>query len=235
MIDPASAISLASSVVQLTTFIADLISRSQELHKSATGLLVRQSDLETTTNSLHNLVGDLSSRASKLQTESPSGTSDYDLYNLCNSCVAVADELLQATEKLKVRGRHKGWNSFRQALLSLWNEKKLDELKDRLNGFRDQINTILLLNLRCVHLFLLLYNIFRLITNSTARLSVEDLHERHEAYVKEQRKNDSENDQSFKKFIFSDMMGRGKSWAPEVLHSLYRNHWHEDKTQHVSY
>lgn len=56
MLDPASAIGLAASVVQLISFIKSVLDDSHELYKSASGALVRNSELEAACTRLHRLM-----------------------------------------------------------------------------------------------------------------------------------------------------------------------------------
>lgn len=75
-------------------------------------------------------------------------SSERELQALCRGCQDVTQELLGAIEGLKSRTLHSKWNSFRHALASIWEEGKIEVLAQRLDRFRDQINTALLVFLR---------------------------------------------------------------------------------------
>lgn len=70
------------------------------------------------------------------------------LQQLSKECSAVSNELLQELEKLKIKGPHKRWESFRQALNSVWSQEKTRALETRLEGIRKQLDTTLLVCLR---------------------------------------------------------------------------------------
>ncbi|KAF2184494.1 hypothetical protein K469DRAFT_688947 [Zopfia rhizophila CBS 207.26] len=134
MLDPSSAIGLVASVIQLVTFTSSIVSKSREVYNSAEGALVEQMELETVTQSLKGLIHDMQKRKFSILL-SPGGMN-------------VSNELLSTLESLKVQGNRKKWNSFRQALNSVWNERKFEELENPVNRYRSQINTTLLLSLR---------------------------------------------------------------------------------------
>lgn len=173
--DPASAFGVAAGVIQLITFTSDLIGKGREIHKNASGTLVKYEDLEIITQSLAELTESIPLRTSakssgvatrdKIDNElhnmwrarpwrvvdDPRKSlerSDMELSRLVKECREVSFQLLEVLEDLKVEGRHKRWASFRQALISVWKEDKIDELSDRLEGYRRQIDTTLLMSLR---------------------------------------------------------------------------------------
>lgn len=140
MIDPASAIGLASSIVQLTTFTSQVISKGRELYESADGALVEHLELESVARSLNDLTRGVAKEASV--------TVGPELESISKLCQEQSVELLEAIATLKVDGKHAKWNSFRQALRSIWKEEQIDRLKERVNQSRSQLNTVLLTTLR---------------------------------------------------------------------------------------
>lgn len=74
--------------------------------------------------------------------------SGEQLRELCSGCDEVSRKLLSVIQQLEHgRGRSK-WKSFRQALLTLWKEKEIEDLSKRLERYRSQIDTALLVSLR---------------------------------------------------------------------------------------
>ncbi|KAL1620845.1 hypothetical protein SLS54_005775, partial [Diplodia seriata] len=140
--DPATVIGLAASIVQLTTFTGQLLSKSREIHSSADGALVENRELEAITTSLQDLSRDISA-GSRYSTKA-----DKKLNQLCDGCQEVTNELLVLVQKLKGSNSHHGWGSFRQAALSVWKEKEVRALSDRVERYRRQIDTVLLVTLR---------------------------------------------------------------------------------------
>ena len=152
--EPLSAIGLASNVLQFVEFAARLISTGTEVYESASGTTERTLELER-------IYKDLSNFGLKLQdggaykpwgfTAIPaSGHNLEDIENqaklhmhftalkgLAVGCKAVCDQLLETLGKLKAdEGRWRGFRSFKAALKTIWNDKKIDELESRINRFR---------------------------------------------------------------------------------------------------
>jgi len=145
MAHPSIELGIASSIVQLITFTSSLVTKSHEIYKSADGALVESLELETITKSLQELSSELllpvSGRGASTKTE-------RKLQELCNSCCDVSSQLVEVIQSLKAQSTHKRWNSFRQALSSVWKEDKIQELSTRLERYRRQIDTTLLASLR---------------------------------------------------------------------------------------
>lgn len=73
---------------------------------------------------------------------------DEGLRTLCLSCNKIAGELVARLDLLKVGDRNRNWKSIRQALKSVWIKSTLDEIAARLQAYRFQLNTRILLSLR---------------------------------------------------------------------------------------
>jgi hypothetical protein len=67
---------------------------------------------------------------------------------MCTGCEKVSEELLDVIQDLRSSGPHSRWKSFRQALMSVWKEHEIDTLSQRLERYRRQIDTILLVSMR---------------------------------------------------------------------------------------
>jgi len=163
--DPFSALSLASNVVQFVDFGSKLVSRILEIHHSADGALAANVDLETIITDLRNISESLGPPGGPNTPEN--GTSLVQLTDSCDapgglnalknktsleqladSCNALANELLSVLEGLKVEGRRKKWGSVRKALKSAWKEGEVKALSARLDMFRSQLTNRLVALLR---------------------------------------------------------------------------------------
>jgi hypothetical protein len=145
MLDPLTALGLASNIVQLIQFTSDLVAKGRDIHQSTDGALVENLELEAITKSLRELSVEVASPVSE---GSHLTKVEEQLQQLCEGCQNVADELLDVIQKLKIQGLHKRWTSFRQALTSVWKEDEIQALSIRLERYRRQIDTTLLLSLR---------------------------------------------------------------------------------------
>ena len=167
--DPLTALGLASNIVQFVDFASKLISQSHEIYRSADGALEDNVALEHVAKNLSKLGNELKSKRADITTgrkalawggewarKDGSVISEPEkvtaagkqLQQLSKDCSAVSNELLQELEKLKIKGPHKRWESFRQALNSVWSQEKIRALETRLEGIRKQLDTTLLVCLR---------------------------------------------------------------------------------------
>ena len=145
VLDPFSAIGLASSIVQFVAFGSKLLSTATEIHQSIEGALPINKELEIVAKDLNNVIAKLDNAklchkqavtaeegvlteeeklilGEKLTSEERP-TDEEPLIILADSCKQVAWELLSVLEGLKGQYGHKRWKSLRQALRSAWREK----------------------------------------------------------------------------------------------------------------
>ncbi|KAF8847365.1 hypothetical protein BDZ45DRAFT_637097, partial [Acephala macrosclerotiorum] len=144
--DPLTALGLASNVIQLISFTSDLVSKSRKIYKSADRGLVENLELETIARSLRDLRNDLSLPSADENT--PLSKTDHQILEICESCAEVSRELFDVIQGLKVQGDHKRWSSFREALNSVWKEEAIEKLAKRLERYRSQLDTTLLMSIR---------------------------------------------------------------------------------------
>ncbi|KAF2026984.1 hypothetical protein EK21DRAFT_102841 [Setomelanomma holmii] len=130
-----AAIGLAGNIVQFISFSSVLISKSREIHQSASGacsesvsLTIIAKDIRTFSN----------------QVLSSGKIGHYS--ELAKHCVEIAEQLLGAIQNIRARRPTSGlpqapmkWQSFRKALKYVWTKDQIEELKARLGGMRDQI------------------------------------------------------------------------------------------------
>lgn len=145
--DPLSALSIASSVVQFVDFSSKLISGAHELRNSPKGQLQQHAELETITKSLVRTSSDFKRSLFHDKTRSLSSNEEA-LQILCEECQALADQLMTALKELKLQGNQGKWRSIQQALKSLWGQEHIEALQKRLDGFRQQLIIGILVALR---------------------------------------------------------------------------------------
>jgi BMFP domain-containing protein YqiC len=138
--DPITIISLIGNVIQFVQFSNDLVSKSVQLYQSSNGALAELNDTMTATNHLLGLNYKLKDAAAK--------TSDKTLRDLCISCESTADELLMALDRVRVKHKHRKWESIRKALLTVWSRDEIAELERRLAKLREELNMHITADLR---------------------------------------------------------------------------------------
>jgi hypothetical protein len=153
MLDPATSVGLAGSIIQIIVFVKRVIDRSQELHRSANGTLVHHQELSTLVKSFESHLYELEqqNRTHECSDSVAEGCVDDSGINLeMLSCGAqgVLSQLLDALRSVRSHSRNEKWNSVRQALKTVIRESKINELETRLDRYRTQIDTAMLLSLR---------------------------------------------------------------------------------------
>jgi hypothetical protein len=150
MLDPVTSIGLAASVIQLIAFTKDLLDKSEEVQGRIDGALLENSELETITRSLLKLSGQLSVPQKKNTTKPDTKLDpvEKEISELCDGCKNVAQSLVEALTELKSDGNRNRWRSFNQALRCIWNERKINDIVERLERYRRQIDTLMLVSIR---------------------------------------------------------------------------------------
>jgi len=152
--DGLSALSIAASVVQFISFSCTLISKSKETYKSGQGAPARQLETEKAVSRLVELTEKLeTSLHIKTNSRKPKAGDSKDgkaLQAICTGCVELSEELIRRLENLRVKdeGKHRAWRSFRQALKSVWQKADIDEAVNRLDGYRRELDSHILMSLR---------------------------------------------------------------------------------------
>ena len=144
--DAIVALGLASNVVQLVDVSWKVVSKSREIYKN--GALPEHRDSETIALNLQRINSRLSGFLHQADIEGELSEEDEDLPTICLSCNKTAGELVAWLDLLKVGDAHRKWKSTRQVLKSVWIKSTLDEIAARLQAYRFQLNTRILLSLR---------------------------------------------------------------------------------------
>jgi hypothetical protein len=137
--DPLSAFGLAVNIIQIVDFSSKLIADTAEVYNSADGELAEHSEIRLITENLSQYIKELDEALQAKSLQRNLSQRENDQRQLGRECKGVATELLAALGKLKVQGSHRRWNSFRQALSTIWQKDKIDALEMRLNRFREQM------------------------------------------------------------------------------------------------
>jgi hypothetical protein len=135
-----------------------LISKSREIYQSADGASVEHLDLEVIASNLSQLTEGLRRDLHRhLIPPTNGGISVSDTsekraeiqLGLINSkCSQEANALVAILRDLRVEGKHKKWQSFRQALLTVWKDDQIKGVASRLSEYRKALDTELLFSLR---------------------------------------------------------------------------------------
>ena len=135
--DPLSALSLASNIVQLVDVGTRVVSSTFELY-SPDGIPVNE-ELESVISDLVKICSALEQPHDRINRTKIS-KSEFQLIPLSRSCKKIGEELLTVLYSLKVQSPHKKWQSFCQALKAVWKEKEIHHYKDRMTNLRSEIS-----------------------------------------------------------------------------------------------
>jgi hypothetical protein len=140
MLDPLSAIGLASAIVQFVDFGSKLVSQSRELH--ANGSLAQNDEIQLITESLKDMAADLTKSRMK-----HAHADDEEIQELARTCQSLADELLTVLKTLQPQ-KQNSVESFRVALRTATKKGKVDDMGKRLRRLQGQINSYMIMILR---------------------------------------------------------------------------------------
>lgn len=149
--DPLSALSIASAVIQIVDFSSKVIARTREVYQSADGSIEELTLIEDATANLDDLMKDLTS---KTEIEaSGSGafdqkTPDQQLLQLAEDSSILASALDQTLKRCRVKKDGSQRSALSQGLRSVLQQKNLTALKQKLDELRKQIDTTLLIAVR---------------------------------------------------------------------------------------
>lgn len=144
VLDPVTAIGLTCNVAQLVELSWKICSKSRVIYKD--GMLPEHRDTETVTTDLKNINNRLLAFLDSREHDAFSDE-DKDLWKLCQSSNAIAEELLRQLDRIQISEGGARWKSLRQALKSVWLKGELDHTSARLQDFRIQLNTRLLVSM----------------------------------------------------------------------------------------
>lgn len=122
MADPLTALGAAGNIVQLVQFGIDLFSSSRDVYRSTQGATKDNIFLGSVVKDLHALCGDISLLSAGGGVIKPFVTEAQDL----------AQQLLDALDKLQTGSSHRKWGSFKVALKTVWGEKDIQGYYDKL-------------------------------------------------------------------------------------------------------
>jgi hypothetical protein len=159
MLDPINALSLAANVFQFIDLGVKVVSKGKQIYRSQAGLTLNFLDLQIIAEDVSIVAGYIDRSLQVVSQVGGLSAEDQALESLSRECLAAARELKGTldTFKLEPATTARKWKSVRQALKSVWHKEKVDAMAERLRGFREQLDSGILVSLRylpCGHVFL---------------------------------------------------------------------------------
>ena len=137
MLDPLSALSLASSIFQIIDFGCKLVSQTQEIYSSANGATRHSVTVAEITNDVLKLYVDLNDRTHAF---SGSSADDIALGDLAEGCTQAAKDLLDLLKTLNAPPGATQWKSLRVAIRTALKQSKVRDLEARLLKIQRQVD-----------------------------------------------------------------------------------------------
>lgn len=134
MIDPLSAISLASAIVQFVDFSTKIIHGAREVYGSASGATEENRSLEVVVQNMRNLSSEFGSMDPSQQNED-----EKALCRLAKECDILSDQIFELLQNVKPKDPNSSFQAIWAALKNKKYERQKSELERRLNGCRSQL------------------------------------------------------------------------------------------------
>ena len=148
MLDPFTALGVASAIVQFVDFTSKLLTEGYGAYQSVVGASKEDIDVQA-------LATDLETICASLASSPPVGSTilskeELALQNLARKCQGIAKELVGVLEDLKVKthGLLRGWDTVRSTVRRAMDRRKIEKLQKTLDSIKTQVNTHLLAAIR---------------------------------------------------------------------------------------
>ena len=144
--DPLTAFSLVCGVIQVVDFSTKTLLKCKELYQE--GSLSEYQELEDLTNHLVDVRDKL--KLTNVNQNAGILGEDQSLLEVAGQCSKTADHLVEKFRSLKIEGRHQKRQAALKTVKLLWEKGELRDIQRRLDGYRNMLDTQILINLRYV-------------------------------------------------------------------------------------
>lgn len=150
--DPLTALALTCNVMQLIELVWKVTSTCYEIHKSETGALKENTDIEKQSDDLKELMAKL---RQPLPVPNPtvmptnhSGTLAKPIDNIATDLEEITKDLLKELSRLKVDGDINVFKAIKTGIKATWSKHRIEELLDKLKRCQSSLDTYLLVDLK---------------------------------------------------------------------------------------
>ena len=144
--DPLTAFSLVCGVIQVVDFSTKTLLKCKELYQE--GSLSEYQELEDLTNHLVDVRDKL--KLTNVNQNAGILGEDQSLLEVAGQCSKTADHLVEKFRSLKIEGPHQKRQAVLKTVKLLWEKGELRDIQRRLDGYRNVLDTQILINLRYV-------------------------------------------------------------------------------------
>ncbi|KIW63805.1 hypothetical protein PV04_08777 [Phialophora macrospora] len=139
VIDPVTALGLASNILSFIDFGLEVLAKGRELHKSATGRLIEHDEFRTAVGRLQQLRDGIDNSLQSLSSRTSLTPAEEALQQITAECQKISAEFQDALSTFTAQPGQSPWKSFRQAFEALWKKDGLERMQQRLNYQREQL------------------------------------------------------------------------------------------------
>jgi hypothetical protein len=135
--DPLSALSLATSIVQFVDFATKIVHGTRQIYQTGVGAAAENADIALCASELHNLCTRLD--VSKLP--HPRSADDDALCRIADRCVSISEELSSLLGRIRAKNPNSKWHCMVSAVITQLKKKERDEILARLSQCRAQLDS----------------------------------------------------------------------------------------------
>ena len=150
--DPLTAVSLASNIVQFVDLGCKILSGAYEVYRSSEGSTAEDLDLTRVVNDLDTvttkLAAGIEQKENALAQHQQLSEDELAERRLAHECLGVGQEIKILLKKVASGCKTGKLRSLRHGILSVWHRDRIEGLEKRLARFREQLVFRMLVSLR---------------------------------------------------------------------------------------
>lgn len=146
--DPFTAFSIACGVIQVVDYSTKTLTKCKEIYNE--GSLSEHKHLEELAKTLVDVRAKLHLPSANQNAGGIQEPYEQSLLNLATECSKTADQLIDKFHLLKIQGPHKKRQAVMKTVRLLWEKGEIQEIQKRLDFYRSDLDTQILISLRFV-------------------------------------------------------------------------------------
>lgn len=149
MLDPITSLTVATSTVQFVDFSAKLITRIHDIYEATDGNIEEYQQIKANAVTLRKLSAHLTTILSRNNLHRPLTAQEQEIAALGKQCDETAAELIRVLKRtLPGVGKVGPWKASFQAIKTIWRQKDVDHLRQRLEEYKQLLSTNILVDIQ---------------------------------------------------------------------------------------
>lgn len=142
------AFAVAANVINFIDFSCKILSHGYRTYTTGLSTVQEYQDLDVITADLSRVTSDLDATLQREKLKQSCSPNDIQLQRLAVQCRGVCLELQGALQGLEIQEHSRKRDKFRTALRTVWSEDKIEDLRKRVDGFRQELIMCMLVSFR---------------------------------------------------------------------------------------